>query len=169
MAANVKSIETIRHFRADLQDYRDSVRQSLDILTTEISRAIDYFESDRATYWPAQERKASDLLAEARTNLGRCQMTTREGQQRSCVEEKKAFQKAKDRLRHTREKVKATKKWLRIVQREADQFKSRLAQLSYLADTDLPRAIALLERLATRLDRYISRSQSSESHSSDSN
>lgn len=169
MPANVKSIESIRHFRADLQDYRDSVRQSLDILTTEISRAIDYFESDRSAYWPAQERMASDQLSEARTNLGRCQMTTRDGQQRSCVEEKKAFQKAKDRLQLAREKVKATKKWLQIVQHEADQFKSRLAQLSYLADTDLPHAIALLERLANRLDRYTSHSKSTESHSDDSN
>jgi len=169
MAANVKSIDSIRHFRSDLQDYRDSIRQSLDILTTEINRAIEYFESDRAAYWPAEERKASEQVSEARTNLSRCQMTTRDGQQRSCVEEKKTFQKAKDRLQLTREKVKATKKWIRIVQHEADLFKARLAQLSYLADTDLPRAIALLERLANRLDRYANHSKSAESHSGDSN
>ena len=154
MPANVKSIQSIRDFRSSLQDYRDSLRQTIDILVTELSRAVDYFESDRAAYWPAQERKASDKLSEARINLERCQMKTRDGQQRSCYDEKKAFQKARTRLQLTRDKVKATKKWIILVRREADQFKSRIAQLSYLADTDLPHAIALLERLAQRLDRY---------------
>ena len=160
MAANVRSIESIREFRTGLQDYRDSLRQTLDILTTEVARAVDYFESDRAAYWPAQERRASDKLSEARINLGACQATTRDGQQRSCDDEKKALQRAKARVQLAREKVKATKKWITIVRREADQFKMRLAQLSYLADTDLPRAIALLERLANRLDRYVGKSES---------
>ena len=66
MPANVKSIQSIREFRTHLQDYRDSLRQTLDILTTELSRAVEYFESDRAAYWPHQERRASDKLSEAR-------------------------------------------------------------------------------------------------------
>lgn len=160
MPANVKSIQAIRDFQSGLQDYRDSLRQTLDILTTELARAVDYFESDRAAYWPAQERKASDDLSAARINLERCQMKTRDGQQRSCYDEKKAFQKAKARLQLTRDKVKVTKKWVILVQREADKFKMRIAQLSYLADTDLPRAIALLDRLANRLDRYVGKSAS---------
>ena len=155
MPANVKSIQAIREFRANLQDYQDSLRQTLDILATELSRAVDYFESDRAAYWPAQQRKASDKLSEARSNLERCQMKTRDGQQRSCHDEKKAFQRARARLQLAGEKVKATKKWKLLVRREADQFRMRLARLTYFTDHDLPRAIALLERLANRLDRYV--------------
>ncbi len=50
--ANVKSIDAIRQFRADLQTYEDSLRQTRDMLSAELKRAVDYFESDRATYWP---------------------------------------------------------------------------------------------------------------------
>ena len=166
MPAHVKSTQAIREFRSGLQEYRDSLRQSLDMLITELARAVDYFESDRAAYWPAQERKASDRLAEARINLGRCQMTTRDGQHRPCYEEKKALQRAKARLQFTRDKVAATKKWTLAIRREADQFKMRLAKLSYLTDHELPRAIAVLERLANQLDRYVGKSESQTSDKS---
>lgn len=160
MKANVKSIESIRVFRTDLQEYKESLRQSLDILLAELTRAVDYFESDRAAYWPAQVRRASDKLAEARINLERCQVTTSPEQGPSCYEEKKALQKAKARLQQANEKVKATKKWVIVVQQEVDQFRSRLAQLNFMTDTELPRAMVLLERLASRLDRYADRTAS---------
>lgn len=174
MPANVKSIESIRAFRSDLQNYKDSLRQALDILSAELTRAVDYFESDRAAYWPAQARKASDQVAEARINLERCQVTTRPGEGPSCYEEKKALQRAKERLATAEEKVKVSKKWLTIVRKEVDEFQSRLAQVNYLTDTELPRASALLARLTARLDRYAGPSQhlsgstaSPESHRSD--
>lgn len=165
MKANVKSIESIRAFRTDLQEYQESLRQSLDILLAELTRAVDYFESDRAAYWPAQVRQASDKLAEARINLERCKVTTRPEEGPSCYEEKKALQKAKARLQHANEKVKATKKWVIVVRQEVDQFRSRLAQLNFTTDTELPRAMVVLDRLASRLDRYADRTAS---HPSDS-
>ena len=160
MKANVKSIESIRAFRTDLQEYQESLRQSLDILVAELTRAADYYESDRAAYWPAQVRRASDKLAEARINLERCQVTTSPDSGPSCYEEKKALQKAKARLQLANEKVKATKKWVIVVRQEVDQFRSRLAQLNFTTDTELPRAMVLLERLASRLDRYADRTAS---------
>ncbi len=155
MKANVKSIEAIRRFRADLQEYNDALRLSIDILTSELVRAVDYFESDRKLYWPAQVRRASDKVSEARINLERCQVTTRPGEGPSCYEEKKALQRAKDRLTYANERVKATKKWIVIVQKEVDEFRSRMAQLSFLTESELPRSIAVLDRLASRLERYV--------------
>ena len=154
MSANVKSISAIRQFRTDLQDYHESLRQTLDILVSELHRAVDYFETDRAAYWPAQVRRASDKVSEARINLERCQVTTRPGEGPSCYEEKKALQRAKQRLETANQKVKATKKWIVTVQQEVDDFRSRLAQVNYLSDTELPRALVLLDRLASRLERY---------------
>ena len=167
MKANVKSIESIRAFRADLQEYQESLRQTLDILYAELVRVQAYFESDRAVYWPAQVRIASDKVAEARINLERCQVTTRAGDGPSCYDEKKALQRAKDRLLTANTKVKATKKWLVIVRKELDEFKSRLGQVNYMTDSELPHAIALLERLASRLDRYAGRSASTGSSHGD--
>ena len=163
--ANVKSIVAIRQFRAELQEYEDSLRQTLDMLSAELKRAMDYFESDRPAYWPAQVRRASDRAAEARINLGRCQVTTRPGEGPSCYEEKKALQRAKQRLETAEQKVKATRKWIRVVRQEVDEFQTRLAQVNLLVDGELPRGGALLERLAQRLDRYAGRFADVDGHS----
>ena len=162
MKANVKSIEAIRNFKADLQTYNDSLRQTLDMLTSELTRAVGYFESDRSAYWPAQVRKASDKVAEARINLERCQVTTRPGEGPSCYDEKKALARAKERLAYAEDRVKATKKWLVVVRKEVDEFRSRMAQLSFLTESELPRSVALLERLASRLERYTGKALISE-------
>ena len=154
MKANVQSIEAIRDFRNDLQEYNDAIRHAIDMLTSELVRAIDYFESDRAAYWPAQARRASDKVAEARVNLERCQITTRPGEGPSCYEEKKALQRAKERLVYADERVKATRKWIVIVRKEVDEFRTKLAQVRFLNESELPRSIALLDRLAARLERY---------------
>lgn len=155
MKANVQSIEAIRDFRNDLQEYNEAIRHAIDMLTTELVRAVDFFESDRSAYWPAQARKASDKLAEARINLERCQVTTRPGEGPSCYEEKKALQRAKERLTFANERVKATKKWIVIVRKEVDEFRTRMAQVRFLNESELPRSIALLDRLAARLERYV--------------
>ena len=157
MKANVKSIDAIRDFRGDLQEYRDSLRQTLDIITVELRRAVDYFESERSAYWPAQVRRASDKVSEARINLERCQVTTRPGEGPSCYEEKKTLQRAKERLDYANARVRATKKWLVIVRKEVDEFRTRMAQLDFLTESELPRSIALLDRLASRLERYASK------------
>lgn len=156
MKANVQSIDAIREFRNDLQEYNDAIRHAVDMLTTELFRAIDYFESDRSAYWPAQVRRASDKLAEARINLERCRVTTRPEEGRSCDEEKKALRRAKERLAYANERTKATKKWIVIVRKEVDEFRTRMAQVRFLNESELPRSIALLDRLAARLERYAS-------------
>lgn len=153
--ANVKSIDAIRDFKVNLQEYNDSLRMSLEMLTTELMRAIDYFETDRKVYWPAQVRRASDQVAEARINLERCQVTTNLEEGPSCYEEKKALRRAKERLATSNAKVKATKKWLVIVRQEVDEFRSKMAQLNFATESEIPRAISLLDRLANRLDRYV--------------
>ena len=164
--ANVKSIDSIRQFKLDLQDYNHAIRHALDMLNTELMRAVDYLETDRSVYWPAQVRRASDKVSEARINLERCQVTTRPGEGPSCYEEKKSLQHAKERLATANAKVKATKKWLVIVRKEVDEFRSRMAQVNFSAESELPRAAALLERLAARLDRYVSKMDSDTSDSS---
>ena len=166
--ANVKSIDAIRRFKVEVKEFETSLRQTLELLGVELRRAVDYFETDRAVYWPAQLRRASDRLAQARIDLERCQVTTRPDEGPSCYEEKKALLKAKRRLQLSEEKVRATKKWLRIVRHESEEFQSRTAQLAYLVEHESPRAQALLENVAHKLETYAGLMLSAPSKSSES-
>lgn len=156
-AADVRSVDAVRAFKADLIEFQLSLRQTLEILTNEVRRGIQWLESDRSAYWPAQTRKASDALAEARNRLERCLLAAQDQQQRSCYDETKALEQAKQRLAYAQQKVRVTKHWLRVVRQQADEFQSRLARLDSMVENDLPRGIAMLERLARTLDQYVQR------------
>jgi hypothetical protein len=154
-AADVKSVHAVRAFKKDLIDFQNVLRQTLELLLNDVRRGIEWLESDRARYWPAQIRRASDAMSEARVNLERCLLATREDQRRSCTDEKKVLERAHRRLAYAEQKVRVTKHWLRVVRHEADEFHSRLARLQHMAEHDLPRGIAQLERLARALDKYV--------------
>ena len=153
--ADVKSISAVREFRTDVLEFQAGLRQSLELMANEVHRGIQWLESDRSAYWPAQVRKASDRVSEARINLERCMLATRPDERRSCYDEKKALERAIRRLAYAEQKVRTTQHWLRVVRDQADDFRSRLARLEQLVEYDLPRATALLERLARSLDKYV--------------
>lgn len=154
-AADVKSTSAVRGFQQELIKFEAALRQIVEILMKEVHRGVEWIESDRSAYWPAQVRKASDRVAEARVNLERCELATNPDNRRSCYEEKKLLDQAKRRLRFSEEKVRETKRWLRLVRRESEDFQTRLAKLAHILEYDLPRAIAQLDRAARTLDQYV--------------
>jgi hypothetical protein len=153
-AADVKSTTAVRGFKQELMKFEAALRQILESLMREVDRGVEWVESDRTAYWPAQVRRASDRVAEARINLERCELATNPDDRRSCYEEKILFEQTKRRLRMSEEKVRETKRWLLAVRRESEEFRTRLAKLAHILEYDLPRAIAQLERAARTLERY---------------
>jgi len=161
--ANVKSIDALRRFAAELKEYQLALLQTLENLSSEAQRGVSWVVEDRSRYWPAQARAASDLLAEARIALERCEMTLFEDERRSCAEEKKAYEKAKRRLAYSEDQVRTVRKWSRIVQDEKEDFSTRLAQLAHFLEYELPRGIAYMEKAATTLEKYTDRATGAES------
>ena len=153
-SARVTSIEAIRAFGAELKEFELALQQSLESLTIEVRRAVEYFETDRGVHWPAEVRKASDRVAQAIIDLERCQVSIRPEDRPSCYLEKKALEQARARLHTAEAKVRLTQKWMRTVRREAEELKTRTAQITFLADHEMPRAHAFLERTSRHLDRY---------------
>ena len=156
-AADVKSVGAVRAFKANLIEFQTALRQTLETLHNEVNRGIEWLESDRTAYWPAQVRRASDQVSEARIALERCSLATRSDERRSCYDEKKAFERAKQRLAVAEQKVRTTKHWLRVVRHQSEEFQSRLARLEHIVEYELPRGVAMLERMARALDKYVNR------------
>ena len=152
--ADVNSIDSIRRFRVALQQYGDTVQDIVATLQCELQRAVDWFEQDRMSFWPAEVRKANDHLVEALNQLEMKQLAVDRSDAPSCYDEKKAVERAKRRLRYAEERVQRTRHWLRIVKHEVDEFKGLMAKLGHLSESDVPRAAAALERMTQALDRY---------------
>ena len=166
MPANVRDIDAIRRIRASLITFAEEAETALQLMLMEAQKTIGWIEQDRPHYWKIQTRKAFDLVASTRTNYETCRMRTVAGHRSSCIEEKQAFEKAKRRLLHCQEQIERVRKWANTIRHETDEFRGRLSGLQTLLSSDIPKAIALLEKTATVLESYaeISRPDTNESN-----
>ena len=153
--ARVTDVAVLDDFRIALADFTLSVRQALTDLQLEIRRAMDWISVDRAAHWQAEARRSSDLVARAKDELAHSKTFKRmDDYTPSCVEEKKAVDMAKRRLEHAEQKVEAVRHWSRAAQVAVDEFQGPVQQLLAMLDGDIPRAIALLERMSRALEDY---------------
>ena len=153
--ANVRSIEAIRDFRVALLMFQQSVSDALTSMQEQVYSALEWMENDRPRHWHQQELQAFDKISEARIALEGARMRKSMDDYRpSLVEEKEALRDAKDRLAYCQEKMRIVKAMCIKVRHEADEFRGRLSQLERLLETDLPKMVALLERMLTALESY---------------
>lgn len=154
-AANVQSLEAIREFRGALQRFGEQATDSLDSIHAQVHRVIDWLQHERPAYWRQQVRRGHDQLAEARTGLQQCRMRTVGGHRPACLEEKQAVVRAKTRLEQAREKLKIVRRWQRVVEEEASEFRGRCGSLDSLLQRDLPKMNGLLDRMLLSLEAYV--------------
>jgi hypothetical protein len=159
--AKVSSIDALRHFRVALIEYQDDIIDSVTLLELELRRALNWIELDRANYWPAQARRSSDKWIAARTDLQRCELAIRPDDRKPCMVERKALDRAKQRMRLCEEKVTVVKKWVVTLRQEGSMLSGRLARLRDVVERELPNAIATMQRLITALDGYAAIAESS--------
>lgn len=156
-AAHITSTDAIRDFRTALQEYEADVRDAIAQLLLELRRSLDWVEQDRARYWPAEVRAASDAVIQAQNELARCESAIRAEDRRACYEQRMALEKAKQRQRLAEQKVRAVRRLRVSVQQEADAMHGRLLRLTDFLDTEFPRALAALGRMSAALDKYTQR------------
>ena len=154
-SANITSIETVTQTKNALQAYSTDMIDALMMLELESRRILEWIENDRGRYWPVEERKASDQVIETRMALERCEITASEDTRKSCIDEKKQFEKAKRRLRLCEQKLQAVKRYKMELRKEVEEFQVGLAKMTGYLENDFLRSLAALDRLTAALDKYI--------------
>jgi len=100
-------------------------------------------------------RKCEDALVQARIELERRRgMKMPGGEAPSCMEERKAVERARQRRQYAEDKVEAVRKWGFVVEHEADEYSGRANQLHGVIDSELPRAVSMLDRALSALEAY---------------
>lgn len=153
--AHLTNVAALLEFRAALAEFAVGVRGALGDVSIEARRALDWISNDRAAYWRQEARRSSDAVAEAKDQLVNARTFKRVGDYTpSCVEEKKALEKAQRRLEHAERKLEAVKHWSRAARQGVDEFQGPVQQLMAMLDGEIPRAMAVLERMHAALDSY---------------
>jgi hypothetical protein len=157
--AYVNSLAAIQDFKNALVMYVAESNQGTTNLETEIRRAYDWIAVDRAQYWRNEIRRANDAVVRAKDELHHARTFKRINDYvPSCIDERKALERAQQRLKLAEEKVEAVKKWTRALQHELNEYAGRMAQFTAALEVDLPKAMAGLERIMSALDSYLSMS-----------
>jgi len=153
--AQVRSVDAIESFRAQLAKYEQQVEVALESLTAELHRATNWLKHDRPGYWKKKTKLAEDAVHQSKLDLQRCIMfPTVSGERPACREERAAQRKAQVQLEYCREKVERVHYWNRQIQHEMLEYSGRIGQLKRMLETELPAARARLQQIVHRLDAY---------------
>lgn len=156
-AARVESIERLKDLRVALCLFAESARTGLLEADSEIQRVGLWLKNEQLRYWKSQIVSRSELLTRAKIALNQKKLTkTPLGGHYSCVDEEKALQLARRRLEEAETKLANVQKWNRRLDEEVFEYKGQVQALGRMVDSELPTAIARLDRMIESLESYVS-------------
>jgi hypothetical protein len=155
--ADVKSIDTLAFVKTALAAFAHETSQGLSEIEIQSQRAVDWITIDQVAHWKAEVRRAADQVNKAIKDLEHCRAFKKVGDnQPSCIEEKKALEKARRRLEYAEQKAELVRRWSPVVQQQFREMCVRLVRFREVIDLDCPKAMARLDQMLRALDAYTS-------------
>lgn len=152
----VEDLEVFRLFRAALLKFAQAAGESLSHADGEISRTHTWLENEQATYWQGQIRKRTEMVAAARDALRQKKLfKDSTGRTPNAIQEEKALAQCLAALEHAQAKFEAVRKWLPKLEKAAELYSGGVSRLQGTVTGDIPKAVALLDRLAETLEEYV--------------
>jgi hypothetical protein len=154
--AQVKSIDALQDMAAALDCFRADAIGALDNLEMEIRRAVDWLNQDCKTYWAGEVRQGWQSVYEAQVQLQQAVTYRSVAEHKpTCDDEKKAVQRARQRLQTAQIKLEAVAHWAIVVERAINEYRGNRAHLTNWIDSELPQAVAALGRMTSALETYV--------------
>jgi len=155
--ARVDSIEALKAFRASLLKFAESARNGLGSAEFDIHRADQWLKQEQRDYWKGMIRKRTELVTRAKSALNQKKLyESPMGGRQSCIEEEKALAVARKRLEEAEEKADCVREWTLKLEQERLLYKGQIQAIGRSLDVDVPKAVALLDRLLLSLEAYAS-------------
>ena len=149
--ANITSSEAIAAFRAALIVFLGKVRPLLEETSGEIIRTRQWVDEDQRRHWENQFRIRWRKLEEARAELFTA--TLSKLQEASSLHHM-AVQRADKAVRECETKRAVLKKWSRDLDDKTDPLVKQISQFETFLTTEMPRAIAHLDRVIESIEAY---------------
>ncbi len=151
--ARVSSIDALREFRRALERFGTELGGALSEVDATAQRMMSWLSHDQLPYWQHQIRARSEKLAQARSNLLRKQLSSMQDDP-TCIDERRAVERAKQAIEDANEKVRLVKKWLTMVDKEYTLYRGATSGLSDTHQRDIPAASIRLAAMVKRLEEY---------------
>ena len=156
-SAHVESTEALREFRVALAKFVEACNSALSDAEGDLRDTLNWLENEQFSHWQGQIRKRQDLLDRAKEALRMKRLfKDSTGRTPQAVEEEKAVRLCQARVEEAEQKLQNVKKYTRVLQKEIDVYKGGIQRFSTSIQSDIPVAMALLDKWATTLEAYIS-------------
>jgi hypothetical protein len=154
--AAVHSIEGLKDFRVALALFAEDALSALGAVDMEVKRTVHWVHYDRRAYWQEQIKRRRELVSMAQAEVFRRKLSKTADNSPAMSEQKELLRKAEASLHDAERRIELVKKWEPALQQAVLEYKASRARIKNLASGDVPRAIALLERLIVALEAYLS-------------
>ncbi len=152
----VEDLEVFRLFRAAMLKFAQAVEQAISGADSEIGRTHSWLENEQTSFWQSQLRKRTEAVTAARDAVRQKKLyKDASGRTPGAVEEEKALARCLAAVEQAEHKIEAVRRWIPRLEKEAEIYRSGVARLSASVNGEIPQAVALLDRLAARLEEYV--------------
>jgi hypothetical protein len=153
--ANVRDIDSLMRAKAVFAKARGELLQAVAEAVSHAESVDAWVERDGPLRWESERRRAAEAVASAKSALYRKEMTPAvDGGKVSVVDERKALQRAKDRLDRIEGVLRRLRAMKAEVTREIGLLKAGLGPVGAWIDHDSVEAQATITRMAEALARY---------------
>ncbi len=149
--ARVTSVDALAAFMAQLVNYRDNARSTVEEISGDVLRLRQWLQMDQRIHWEGQIRRRTRLLEEAQQRLYSAELASL---REPTVEERMAVRKAKAALEEAQESLLRVKRWQRDFDSRIEPEVRKLNSLHTFLSKDASEAIASLDAMIKALEDY---------------
>lgn len=155
-SAGVHSVSALEELKNVVTKFQTEAKEALAVTEMGVNRSLEWFQNDLLKQWQSEYRKREEAVTNARSDLERCRMQSFGDRTPDCTDQKVALKKAQIRLEEAEQKIKAVKKWSRVLEEEVGEYRGPAQELGNVIAGELPKAIADLNRMLLALEAYMS-------------
>ena len=153
--ASVQSIDALQGLRTALALFSEDALAALGAVDMEVRRTVQWVSHDRRAYWQEQIKRRRDLVSAAQAEVFRRKLAKTADYSPAFSEQKEILRKAQEALQDAESRLILVRKWEPALQQAALEYQASTRRIKDLAAGDVPRAVALLERLIDALEAYL--------------
>jgi hypothetical protein len=155
--ARVQSVDALKHFRVALWKFAEAANVALGDSEGEIQRTLMWLQGEQQQFWTTQIRKRHEKVNQCKDAVRQKKLfKDSTGKTQSAVDEEKALAKAQKLLAEAEQKLINTRRHAGKVQKELHSYKGAVQRFSTAVSSDLPNAVATLDRMVHSLEAYLS-------------
>jgi hypothetical protein len=156
-AANIDSIDVLKDIKLSLLKFQEAATVSLGDAESETHRVLMWIQTEQDSFWQHQIRKREEIVTRCKEAV-RMKKVFKDatGRQQSAIDEEKALKIALRNLEEAQQKLKLVRKWARQLPKEIENYKGSVQRFATTVESQIPTAIGHLEKLAKKIDAYLS-------------